>query len=99
MDFTTFKERTQLTSSSNTFSLSFIALGYGYLDRSHIAYHMEIAKTQPFREFLLKGYFPAQWKIAQIILILKPGKRPKELASPRRISLLPIVSRIFENSS
>jgi hypothetical protein len=40
---------------------------------------------------LLKGYFPAQWKVAQIILILKPGKPPNELTSYRPISLLPTV--------
>jgi hypothetical protein len=44
---------------------------------------------------LLKGYFPAQWKVAQITLILTTGK-PHELASYRPISLLPIVSKIFE---
>jgi hypothetical protein len=30
--------------------------------------------TQLFNVVLLKGYFPAQWKVAQIIFILKPGK-------------------------
>jgi hypothetical protein len=45
---------------------------------------------------LLKGYFPAQQKVAQIILILKPGKPPNKLTSYRPISLLPIVSKVFE---
>jgi hypothetical protein len=49
-----------------------------------------------FNAVLLKGYFPAQWKVAQIILILKPGKPPNELTSYRPISLLPIVSKVFE---
>jgi hypothetical protein len=44
---------------------------------------------------LLTGYFPAQWKAAQIILILKPGK-PNELTSYRPISLLPIISKVSE---
>jgi hypothetical protein len=35
--------------------------------------------NQFFNAVLLKGYFPAQWKVAQIILILKPGKPPHEL--------------------
>jgi hypothetical protein len=52
--------------------------------------------TQLFNAVLLKGYFPAQWKVAQIILILKPGKPPKELTSYRPIILLPIVSKVFE---
>jgi hypothetical protein len=30
--------------------------------------------TQLFNAILLRGYFPTQWKVAQIILIPKPGK-------------------------
>jgi hypothetical protein len=44
---------------------------------------------------LLEGYFRAQWKVAQVILILKPGK-PPELKSYWPINLLPIVTKIFE---
>jgi hypothetical protein len=50
---------------------------------------------QLFNSVLLNRYFPAQWEVAQIILILKPGK-PEELTSYRPISLLPIVSKVFE---
>jgi hypothetical protein len=52
--------------------------------------------TQIFNAVLLTGYFPAQWKVAQIILILKPGKPPDELKSYRPISLLSIVSKVFK---
>jgi hypothetical protein len=52
--------------------------------------------TQLFNAVLLKWYFPAQWKVAQIILILNPGKPPNELTSYRPISLLPIVSKVFK---
>jgi hypothetical protein len=52
---------------------------------------------QLFNANLLKEYFPAQWKVAQIILILKPGTSPNELASFRPISLLPMASKVFEN--
>jgi hypothetical protein len=52
--------------------------------------------TQLFSAFLLKGYFPAQWKIAQIILNLKPGKPLNELTSYRSTSLLPNESKGFE---
>jgi hypothetical protein len=45
---------------------------------------------------MLKGYFPSQWKVAQIILILKPETRTNELSSYRRISLLSIISKVFE---
>jgi hypothetical protein len=46
--------------------------------------------TQLLNAVLLKGYFLAQQKVTQIILNLKPGK------PNRPISLLPIVSKIFE---
>jgi hypothetical protein len=45
---------------------------------------------------LLHGYFPAQWKVAQMILILKLGKPPHAPSSYRPISLLPIPSKVFE---
>jgi hypothetical protein len=45
---------------------------------------------------MLKGYFPAQWKVAQIILILQLGKPSNELTSYWPIRLLPIVSKVFE---
>jgi hypothetical protein len=37
-----------------------------------------------------------QWKVAEVIMIPKPGKPPNEKTSHRPISLLPIVSKIFE---
>jgi hypothetical protein len=52
--------------------------------------------TQIFNAVLLKGYFPAQWTIIQIIFSLKPGKPPNELTSYWPISLLLIVSKVFE---
>jgi hypothetical protein len=52
--------------------------------------------TQLFNAILLRGYFPTQWKVAQIILIPMPGKPPHQLSSYRPISLLPIVSKVFE---
>jgi hypothetical protein len=51
--------------------------------------------TQLLNVVLLKGYFPAQWKVTQIILILKPRK-PHELTSYWSISLLPTASKVFE---
>jgi hypothetical protein len=52
--------------------------------------------TQLFNVVLCKGYIMAQWKVAQIIIIMKPGKPPNELTSYWPISLLPIVSKVFE---
>jgi hypothetical protein len=42
------------------------------------------------------GYYPIQWKLAQIIMVAKPGKPPTETNSHSPISLLPIMSEIFE---
>jgi hypothetical protein len=52
--------------------------------------------THLFNAVLLLNYFPSQWKVAHIILILKPGKTLYALTSYRPISLLPIVSKVFE---
>lgn len=41
-------------------------------------------------------YVPSLWKTAEIIMIPKPGKPQQETASYRPISLLPIISKIFE---
>jgi hypothetical protein len=49
-----------------------------------------------FNAILLYGHFPAQWKVAQIILIPKQRKPPHQLSSYRPISLLPIASKVFE---
>jgi hypothetical protein len=52
--------------------------------------------TQSFNAVLLNGHFPAKLKVEQIIFILKPGKPPNELISYMPISLLAIVSKVFE---
>ncbi|RZF44126.1 hypothetical protein LSTR_LSTR013198 [Laodelphax striatellus] len=45
--------------------------------------------------FRLK-YVPDYWKIAEVIMIPKPGKTPHEVTSYRPISLLPVISKLFE---
>jgi hypothetical protein len=52
--------------------------------------------TQLFNASLLLGYFPNQWKVAQIILLLKPDKPPNAPTSYLPISLLPTLSKVFE---
>lgn len=52
--------------------------------------------TQIFNAILRLEVFPDSWKVAQIILIQKPGKPAEELTSYRPISLLPIISKLFE---
>lgn len=39
---------------------------------------------------------PRLWKIAEVIMIQKPGKPPHEVSSYRPISLLPIMAKLFE---
>jgi hypothetical protein len=55
--------------------------------------------TQLFNALLLKGNFPARWKVAQIILILKPGKPPNELTSYRPISSYPLYLKFLKRFS
>lgn len=45
--------------------------------------------------FRLK-YVPSLWKIAEVIMIPKPGKPPCVTSSYRPISLLPVISKLFE---
>ena len=54
--------------------------------------------TQLFNIILHIAYFPSQWKVAQIVLISNPGKPPNEVKSYRPISLLPIISKLFEKT-
>lgn len=41
-------------------------------------------------------YVPLQWKVAEIKMIVKPGKQPTDILSYRPISVLPVVSKVFE---
>jgi hypothetical protein len=52
--------------------------------------------TTLFNSILRTGIFPDQRKVAQIILIPKPGKNHEEITSYRPISLLAIMSKLFE---
>jgi hypothetical protein len=52
--------------------------------------------TAMFNAVIRTGFYPIQCKIAKIMMILKPGKPTQEVTSYRPISLLPIVSKLFE---
>jgi hypothetical protein len=52
--------------------------------------------TYIYNSILRTGYFPGQWKVSQIVTILKPGKPAEDVKSNRPISLLPILSKVFE---
>lgn len=49
-----------------------------------------------FNAILRLGYFPLKWKILKIIMIQKPGKNENNVTSYRPISLLPLLSKVFE---
>lgn len=49
-----------------------------------------------FNAILRLDYYPKVWKVSKIIAIPKPGKDATRPSSYRPISLLPIVSKIFE---
>ena len=52
--------------------------------------------TTLFNAILRVGYFPELWKISQIIMLHKPGKPAHDITSYRPISLLPVMSKLFE---
>lgn len=49
-----------------------------------------------FNAILRINYYPTAWKLSKIIMIPKPGKNPTEVKSYRPISLLPVLSKLFE---
>lgn len=52
--------------------------------------------NQLMKAALKLKYVPSVWKVAEVIMVCKPGKSPYELTSYRPISLLPIISKLFE---
>jgi hypothetical protein len=55
------------------------------------------AITQIYNVILQTECFPCQWKVGQIIMIVKPGKNPNDIISHRPISPHPILSKVLEN--
>jgi hypothetical protein len=51
--------------------------------------------TYIFNGIIRTSHWPKQFKISQIITIVKPEKDPTEIASYRPISLLSVLSKIF----
>ena len=54
------------------------------------------AITYIYNSILRTGYFPGQWKVSQIVTILKPEKPAEDVKSYRLINLLPVLSKVFE---
>ncbi|CAG9783481.1 unnamed protein product [Diatraea saccharalis] len=49
-----------------------------------------------FNGIMRTGHFPGIWKVSEIIMIHKEGKPINEVSSYRPISLLPVISKLFE---
>lgn len=56
----------------------------------------QILLTTLFNSAISLQYFPIHWKVAEIIMILKPGKNSYDVSSYRPISLLPVIGKLFE---
>lgn len=66
----------------------------------------EILKQLPQKAIVMLTYLinasfrlkhvPRVWKVAEVIMLPKPGKQPNETKSYRPISLLPTISKVFE---
>jgi len=52
--------------------------------------------TTKYNSILRLGNFPHQWQYALVIMIGKPDKAPQQPNTYRPISLLPLLSKIFE---
>lgn len=70
------------------------ASGYDLIDAQLLKGVLQI--TAIFNACLRLNIYPAQWKIAQIIMVPKPGKSPHEVSSYRPISLLPVMGKLLE---
>jgi GTPase SAR1 family protein len=62
----------------------------------HLPQRAVVKLTHLYNAAFRLKYVPRLWKVADVILIQKPGKPPNEPTSYRPISLLPILSKLFE---
>lgn len=53
--------------------------------------------TSLFNAMTKHQFIPLEWKVAKIIMLLKPNKPPEEASSYRPISLLSIPSKLYES--
>lgn len=62
----------------------------------HLPFNCLNRISQIFNACFRFQYVPSLWKVAEVIMIQKPGKPETEVTSYRPISLLPILSKLFE---
>jgi hypothetical protein len=57
---------------------------------------VKLKLTHVYNAALRLKYVPSYWKASEVIMVLKPEKPVNEVTSYRLISLLPILSKLFE---
>lgn len=62
----------------------------------HLPRKMIVLLTVLLNAIFRIQYYPKLWKVSLICMIGKPGKPPTEPSSYRPISLLPVISKVFE---
>lgn len=62
----------------------------------HLPRKVIVMLTYLFNAAFRLKHVPACWKVAEVIMLPKPGKQPNDVKSYRPISLLPIISKLFE---
>jgi hypothetical protein len=75
------------------------APGYDYITAEllqHLPRKCLVFITTLFNSVMRLCYYPYQWKFSEIQMIPKPGKPLEAVSSYRPISLLPILSKVFE---
>lgn len=75
------------------------APGYDLIDKKvleELPRKVFVFLTMLFNAMLRIGYFPTLWKVSTVIMVHKPGKPIHEVTAYRPISLLPIISKLFE---
>lgn len=61
-----------------------------------LPYHGFVRLTTIMNAVLTHKYIPTCWKVAEIVMVQKPGKNPHDPKSYRPISLLPVIGKLFE---
>lgn len=62
----------------------------------HLPLTIMFKLTQIINSSFKIGYVPSLWKVSEIMMIPKPGKPTSDIKSYRPISILPILSKVYE---
>lgn len=67
-----------------------------HMDKKELPKAGMVSIAQIMNAILYSGHYPTELKTDSIIVTPKPGKHPSELSSYRPISLLPVLTKVFE---